>query len=64
MMLCVEVMCCGLILFGVFCVFVVVGCVLDEMGIGLVFVILKLLVCFGMIVVDVGLWELNEVFVC
>lgn len=33
------------------------------MGIGLVFVIFKLLKQYGLIMDDIGLWEFNEVFV-
>jgi acetyl-CoA C-acetyltransferase len=41
---------------------VVVGCEPDEMGIGPVFAIPKLLERNGLTVDDVGLWELNEAF--
>ncbi|AFT69893.1 3-ketoacyl-CoA thiolase B, peroxisomal [Alloalcanivorax dieselolei B5] len=40
----------------------VAGCDPDEMGIGPVFAIPKLLQRFGLKVDDIGLWELNEAF--
>ncbi len=40
----------------------VAGCAPDEMGIGPVFAVPKLLARYGMTVADVGLWELNEAF--
>lgn len=42
--------------------FVVVGCEPDEMGIGPVFAVSKLLQCLGLRVEDIDLWELNESF--
>lgn len=42
--------------------FTVAGCDPDEMGIGPVFAIPKLLKRFGMKVEDIDLWELNEAF--
>ncbi|WP_455288622.1 acetyl-CoA C-acyltransferase [Cupriavidus necator] len=42
----------------------VAGCAPDEMGIGPVFAVPKLLARHGMTVADVGLWELNEAFAC
>ena len=47
---------------GAFCGFAVVGCEPDEMGIGPVFAVPKLLKRFGLSVEDIGLWELNEAF--
>ena len=41
---------------------VVVGCEPDEMGIGPVFAVPKLLKRAGLTVADIGLWELNEAF--
>jgi acetyl-CoA acetyltransferase len=41
---------------------VVVGCEPDEMGIGPVFAIPRLLERAGLEMDDVGLWELNEAF--
>ena len=40
----------------------VAGCEPDEMGIGPVFAVPKLLKQHGLIVDDIGLWELNEAF--
>ena len=40
----------------------VAGCAPDEMGIGPVFAVPKLLKRFGLTVDDIGLWELNEAF--
>jgi acetyl-CoA C-acetyltransferase len=42
--------------------FAVAGCEPDEMGIGPVFAVPKLLKRHGLTVGDVGLWELNEAF--
>lgn len=42
----------------------VAGCEPDEMGIGPVFAIPKLLQRTGLKIDDVGLWELNEAFAC
>jgi acetyl-CoA C-acetyltransferase len=42
----------------------VAGCKPDEMGIGPVFAVPKLLARHGLSVADVGLWELNEAFAC
>ena len=42
--------------------FVVAGCEPDEMGIGPVFAVPKLLKRHGLKVADIGLWELNEAF--
>jgi acetyl-CoA C-acetyltransferase len=44
--------------------FAVAGCKPDEMGIGPVFAIPKLLAQHGLSVGDIGLWELNEAFAC
>ena len=40
------------------------GCELDEMGIGPVFAVPKLLEAHGLKMDDIGLWELNEAFAC
>jgi acetyl-CoA C-acetyltransferase len=40
----------------------VAGCAPDEMGIGPVFAVPKLLAAHGLTVDDIGLWELNEAF--
>jgi acetyl-CoA C-acetyltransferase len=42
----------------------VAGCGADEMGIGPVFAIPKLLHRHGLRVKDIGLWEINEAFAC
>ncbi|MDH6157928.1 acetyl-CoA C-acyltransferase [Janthinobacterium sp. CG_23.4] len=47
---------------GVFRGFAVAGCEPDEMGIGPVYAIPKLLKKAGLTVADIGLWELNEAF--
>ena len=52
----------GLKPLGVFRGFSVAGCEPDEMGIGPVFAVPKLLKRFGLKVEDIGLWELNEAF--
>jgi acetyl-CoA C-acetyltransferase len=52
----------GLQPIGIFRGFAVAGCEPDEMGIGPVFAIPKLLARHGLKVDDIGLWELNEAF--
>ena len=52
----------GLPVLGLFKGFVSVGCEPDEMGIGPVFAVPRLLAKHGLTVDDVGLWELNEAF--
>ena len=52
----------GLEPLGIFKGFAVAGCEPDEMGIGPVFAIPKLLKQTGMSVDDIDLWELNEAF--
>ena len=52
----------GLQPLGVFRGFAVAGCEPDEMGIGPVFAVPKLLARAGLKVEDIGLWELNEAF--
>ncbi|HBZ06467.1 acetyl-CoA C-acyltransferase [Massilia haematophila] len=52
----------GLAPLGVFRGFAVAGCEPDEMGIGPVFAVPKLLQKAGLTVDDIGLWELNEAF--
>jgi acetyl-CoA acetyltransferase family protein len=47
---------------GVFRGFAVAGCEPDEMGIGPVFAVPKLLKRHGLTTDDIGLWELNEAF--
>jgi acetyl-CoA C-acetyltransferase len=52
----------GLSPLGIFRGFQVAGCEPDEMGIGPVFAVPKLLAKAGLKVEDIGLWELNEAF--
>lgn len=52
----------GLTPIGVFRGFAVAGCEPDEMGIGPVFAVPKLLKRAGLKVEDIDLWELNEAF--
>jgi acetyl-CoA C-acetyltransferase len=52
----------GLQPLGVFRGFAVAGCEPDEMGIGPVFAVPKLLAGAGLSAADIGLWELNEAF--
>lgn len=52
----------GLPILGVYRGFQAAGCAPDEMGIGPVFAIPKLLDKAGLTVADIGLWELNEAF--
>ncbi|MCY1280067.1 3-ketoacyl-CoA thiolase [compost metagenome] len=47
---------------GAFRGFVVAGCEPDEMGIGPVFAVPRLLERHGLTIDDIGLWELNEAF--
>ena len=42
----------------------VAGCKSDEMGIGPVFAVPKLLARHGLTIADIGVWELNEAFAC
>ncbi len=52
----------GLQPLGIFRGFAIAGCEPDEMGIGPVFAVPKLLKRHGLKVEDIGLWELNEAF--
>ncbi|MDH4465782.1 MAG: acetyl-CoA C-acyltransferase [Acidovorax sp.] len=52
----------GLQPLGVFRGFAVAGCEPDEMGIGPVFAVPKLLARHGLTVQDIDLWEMNEAF--
>ena len=54
----------GLAPMGVFRGMTVAGCEPDEMGIGPVYAIPKLLKQHGLSVEDIGLWEINEAFAC
>ncbi|MFX1766380.1 acetyl-CoA C-acyltransferase [Paraburkholderia sp. A1RI-2L] len=52
----------GLEPLGIFRGFAIAGCEPDEMGIGPVFAVPRLLERAGVKIADVGLWELNEAF--
>jgi acetyl-CoA C-acetyltransferase len=52
----------GLPVLGVYRGFQVAGCEPDEMGIGPVFAVPKLLARAGLKIGDIGLWEINEAF--
>jgi acetyl-CoA C-acetyltransferase len=52
----------GLTPLGRFCGLAVAGCEPDEMGIGPVFAVPRLLQRHGLMVDDIGIWELNEAF--
>ena len=52
----------GLEPLGIFRGFAIAGCEPDEMGIGPVFAVPKLLARHGLSVADIDLWELNEAF--
>lgn len=54
----------GLAPMGVFRGMAVAGCDPDEMGIGPVYAIPKLLKQHGLSIDDIGLWEINEAFAC
>jgi acetyl-CoA C-acetyltransferase/acetyl-CoA acyltransferase len=54
----------GLAPLGVYRGMAVAGCAPEEMGIGPVYAIPKLLKQHGLAVQDIGLWELNEAFAC
>jgi len=54
----------GLSPLGIYRGMAVAGCAPEEMGIGPVYAIPKLLKQHGLKVDDIGLWELNEAFAC
>ncbi len=54
----------GIAPLGVYRGIAVAGCAPEEMGIGPVFAIPKLLERFNLKVSDIGLWEINEAFAC
>ena len=54
----------GLPVLGTYRGVAVAGCAADEMGIGPVYAIPKLLQRHGLTVQDIGLWEINEAFAC
>ncbi len=54
----------GLTPLGIYRGMTVAGCAPEEMGIGPVYAVPKLLKQHGLSVKDIGLWELNEAFAC
>ena len=54
----------GLAPLGIYRGMAVAGCAPEEMGIGPVYAIPKLLKQHGLKIKDIGLWELNEAFAC
>jgi acetyl-CoA C-acetyltransferase len=54
----------GLAPLGIYRGMAVAGCAPEEMGIGPVYAVPKLLAQHGLRVADIGLWELNEAFAC
>ena len=54
----------GLSALGIYRGISVAGCAPDEMGIGPVFAVPKLLKQHGLTIDDIDLWELNEAFAC
>jgi acetyl-CoA acetyltransferase family protein len=54
----------GLAPLGIYRGMTVAGCAPEEMGIGPVYAVPKLLKQHGLSVQDIGLWELNEAFAC
>ena len=54
----------GLKPLGIYRGMTVAGCAPEEMGIGPIYAIPKLLKLHGLKVGDIGLWELNEAFAC
>jgi acetyl-CoA C-acetyltransferase len=54
----------GLVPLGLYRGMAVAGCDPDEMGIGPVFAVPKLLKQHGLTIDDIGIWELNEAFAC
>lgn len=54
----------GLPVLGIYRGMSVAGCAPEEMGIGPIYAIPKLLKQHGLKVSDIGLWELNEAFAC
>lgn len=54
----------GMAPLGIYRGMAVAGCLPEEMGIGPIYAIPKLLKQHGLKVEDIGLWELNEAFAC
>lgn len=54
----------GIAPLGIYRGMAVAGCAPEEMGIGPIFAVPKLLKQHGLKISDIGLWELNEAFAC
>jgi acetyl-CoA C-acetyltransferase len=54
----------GLVPLGIYRGMAVAGCAPEEMGVGPIYAVPKLLRQHGLKVQDIGLWELNEAFAC
>jgi acetyl-CoA C-acetyltransferase len=54
----------GLVPLGLYRGMAVAGCEPDEMGIGPIFAVPRLLKMHGLTIDDIGIWELNEAFAC
>jgi len=54
----------GLSPLGIYRGMAVAGCAPEEMGVGPIYAVPKLLKQHGLSVQDIGLWELNEAFAC
>jgi acetyl-CoA C-acetyltransferase len=54
----------GIVPLGIFRGFAVAGCEPDEMGIGPIYAVPRLLQRAGVKISDIDLWELNEAFAC
>ena len=54
----------GLTPLGIYRGISIAGCAPEEMGIGPIYAIPKLLKAHGLKISDIGLWELNEAFAC
>ena len=54
----------GLQPLGIYRGIAVAGCAPEEMGLGPIYAVPKLLKAHGLKVADIGLWELNEAFAC
>jgi acetyl-CoA acetyltransferase len=54
----------GLSVLGILRGIAVAGCAPEEMGLGPIFAVPRLLGRAGLKIADIGLWELNEAFAC
>lgn len=59
-----EARCRGLTPLGIYRGIAIAGCAPEEMGIGPVHAVPRLLRRFGLSVADIDLWEINEAFAC